>query len=629
MKEPAMAIFLSYASQDADAARRICDALRVAGLEVWFDQSELRGGDAWDASIRKQIRECALFVPMISASTNARSEGYFRLEWKLAVDRSHLIADDQAYLLPVIIDDTQEPAARVPDRFRELQWSRLTSDQAIAHFAERLTRIAIGGSMRDSAGSISRTPAPLRPTAQSTDTRQSIAVMAFTNMSTNPDDEYFADGITEEIINALAHVDGLKVAARTSCFAFKGKNEDLRAVAEKLGVSSVLEGSVRKSGSKLRVTAQLINAADGCHLWSERYDRELADVFAMQDELANAIATKLQVSMGGQLANPSLRPVLKNPEAYELMLKGRVLLGRRGRSIVESRACLERAVELDGNNPEALGLLADGYRLHAMYGIASPADMMPRALALSRRALALDATQVEALATMANIAATYDWDKAATTAILERLLAFNPQHVRGLCDRGMWLAIQNTNPAEIEQAVGYLNTARKIDPFNSWAAGTYANALVFVGRFEDALIEARRAVELDADNFFARWTLVTSLSSLTRHDDALVAAEATLLMSGRHPWILAEVAGIHAARGNLERAETVHQELKSRARTGYIGWAVQSATAAAAGHIEEARELIQKAIDAHDSYVLFWTLPAWAKLRADAEGFRILRSTGL
>ena len=138
------AIFLSYSSDDADTARRICDALRAVGLEVWFDQSELRGGDAWDASIRKQIKECALFVPIISASTNARSEGYFRLEWKLAVDRSHLMADDQPFFLPVILDDTPEPSARVPDRFRERQWTRLNEESAIAAFATRISKLVSG-----------------------------------------------------------------------------------------------------------------------------------------------------------------------------------------------------------------------------------------------------------------------------------------------------------------------------------------------------------------------------------------------------------------------------------------------------------------------------------------------------
>ena len=135
------AIFLSYASQDADAARRICDALRAAGLEVWFDQSELRGGDAWDASIRKQIKDCALFVPIISHNTNAREEGYFRLEWKLAVDRSHLMADNKAFFVPVILSDVSEPAALVPDKFRERQWSRLNDDAATTMFAERMIKL--------------------------------------------------------------------------------------------------------------------------------------------------------------------------------------------------------------------------------------------------------------------------------------------------------------------------------------------------------------------------------------------------------------------------------------------------------------------------------------------------------
>ena len=145
------AIFLSYASQDADAARRICDALCAAGLEVWLDQSELRGGDAWDASIRRKIKECALFVPIVSANTETRSEGYFRLEWKLAVDRSHLMADDQAFLLPVVIDDTPELTARVPDRFRERQWSRLRGGETPQAFVERLARLLSGDTTPTSA----------------------------------------------------------------------------------------------------------------------------------------------------------------------------------------------------------------------------------------------------------------------------------------------------------------------------------------------------------------------------------------------------------------------------------------------------------------------------------------------
>ena len=146
------AIFLSYASQDADAARRICDALRAAGLEVWFDQSELRGGDAWDASIRKQIKECALFVPLISANTNAREEGYFRLEWKLAVDRSHLMAENKAFFVPVILGDTAEATATVPDAFRTRQWTRISTEHHAREFAERVVKVLEGRGLQANNG---------------------------------------------------------------------------------------------------------------------------------------------------------------------------------------------------------------------------------------------------------------------------------------------------------------------------------------------------------------------------------------------------------------------------------------------------------------------------------------------
>src|ERR1700675_1209615 len=139
--EASHAVFLSYASQDAQAAQRICEALRAAGIEVWFDQSELRGGDAWDTSIRKQIKTCALFLPVISHTTHDRVEGYFRLEWKLAVDRSHLISADKAFLMPVLIDDTRDTDARVPEKFREIQWTRLPSGQPPPTFVDRVVHL--------------------------------------------------------------------------------------------------------------------------------------------------------------------------------------------------------------------------------------------------------------------------------------------------------------------------------------------------------------------------------------------------------------------------------------------------------------------------------------------------------
>jgi hypothetical protein len=226
------AIFLSYASQDAEFARRIADALRAAGLDVWLDQNELRGGDAWDASIRKRIKDCTLFVPIISKNTESRSEGYFRLEWKLAIDRSHLMSDDQTFLMPVVIDDTSDADARVPDRIRERQWSRLTDDAAITAFADRAAQAI---AQKDD-GAVKRAASD-QPKAASVP--KAIAVLPLANMSADPENEYFSDGMTEEIINALSKVPGVHVASRSSCFAFKGRKDvNVRQIGDKLGVSS-------------------------------------------------------------------------------------------------------------------------------------------------------------------------------------------------------------------------------------------------------------------------------------------------------------------------------------------------------------------------------------------------------
>ena len=194
------------------------------------------------------------------------------------------------------------------------------------------------------------------------------------------------------------------------------------------------------------------------------------------------------------------------------------------------------------------------------------------------------------------------------------------------------LSLLDSEPQKLDRALADLGTARNLDPLNAWVAAMHAASLRFAGKFIDAIAVARHALALDSENFLAHWSVVISLAALARFDEAIIAADAALRMSGRHPWILAELAAIHAARGaegDGESAEAVYQELRDRAQSSYIGFAEQSAAAASAGHLAEARALVQKAIDAREVYVLYWKLSAWAPLRADAEGNKILRSTGL
>jgi len=384
------AVFLSYASEDAPAAQRIAEALRSAGIEVWFDREELRGGDAWDQKIRQQIRDCRLFVPIISAHSEARLEGYFRREWKLAVDRTDDMASEVAFLVPVVIDDTPNASAHVPERFRHVQWTRLPGGEPSAAFTERVRQLrSPSGPANSAAGTDSRAapvrdrpislaevrprPSWLRPAllvaalivlgggayvaieryvlAKRTPPGasigdKSIAVLPFVDLSEKHDQEYFADGMAEEVIDLLTNIPGLKVIGRTSSFQFKGKDQDLRAIGSTSGVSYIVEGSVRRSGDRLRVTAQLINARDGSHVWSDTYDEPAGDTLKVQDEIASNLARALQVSVGADME--LTRSSFKSVEAYDLYLRGRHAYDRFDKEGLESAAAyFQQVLELD------------------------------------------------------------------------------------------------------------------------------------------------------------------------------------------------------------------------------------------------------------------------------------------
>ena len=354
------AVFLSYASEDTAAAERIATALRAAGIEVWFDKSELRGGEARDRQIHKQIHDCALFVAIISTHSDARKEGYFRREWRLAVERTADMAEDLPFLLPVVIDGTTDATARVPDRFREVQWSHLPGAEVSAAFVEHVHRLLLPVESNAPATS-RRARGPASPATPTMGPRalwgskpallvavavvmvgavayfaidrswiskpaasavfapppHSIAVLPFVNMSGDKDQEYFSDGLTEELLNSLAEVNELHVAARTSAFSFKGKDTDIGTIARKLNVGAVLEGSVRRSGNTLRVTTELINAVTGFHLWSHIYDRDLGDVLKLETDIAGAVASALKVSLLGDVAAKIELGGTRNPAAFD------------------------------------------------------------------------------------------------------------------------------------------------------------------------------------------------------------------------------------------------------------------------------------------------------------------------
>jgi len=241
-------------------------------------------------------------------------------------------------------------------------------------------------------------PAASAPAADDEDSGPSVAVMAFQNMSADPENEYFSDGLAEEILNALTQIEGLRVAARMSSFSFKGKAADIDEIGAKLRVANVLEGSVRRAGNRVRVTVQLVDVSNGFHLWSERYDRQMEDIFDVQDEIARAVADRLKVTLAGSQTGRLVKAPTRNMEAYELYLKGRALLFKRGRGVAEAEACFRRAVELDSVLAPAWAGLADTHAVRGFWGMAPPEETMPQALEAARRAIELDRTRPKVFA---------------------------------------------------------------------------------------------------------------------------------------------------------------------------------------------------------------------------------------
>ena len=545
------AVFLSYASQDAEAASRICEALRAAGIEVWFDQSELRGGDAWDRQIRKQIHDCALFLPVISAHSDARHEGYFRREWRLAVERAGDMAEDVAFLLPVVIDSTPDASARVPDRFREVQWSRLPDGQTSPPFIERVRRLlspevstatqlpvtavsGTGPAIRKPGRASRRskpvllaivavvvcaalaylvadrfwipkhaTPETAAPAGASLTAfnppPHSIAVLPFVNMSGDKEQEYFSDGLTEELLNSLSEINELQVAARTSAFSFKGTNTDISTIAHKLNVGAVLEGSVRRSANTLRITAQLINAVTGFHLWSKTYDRDLGDVLKLQTEIATAVASALKVTLLGDVAAKVELGGTGNPAAFDAYLRG----AKAVRSSRDSK-----------DIPPALAAYTEAIRLDPHY-----------ALAFAGRSIALSATALEA---ETPAAARESFDKAQADA--QQALTLAPDLAQGHLALA---AVAENGTLDFMQANDEYERALALAPGNAQVLRYSGGFAAVMGHFDAALAATHHAVVLDPLARGSHTALGRALYTARRYEEAVAAfAEALSLDPG-------------------------------------------------------------------------------------------------
>jgi serine/threonine-protein kinase len=424
-------------------------------------------------------------------------------------------------------------------------------------------------------------------TPASADVTTSIAVLPFANLSRDADDEYFSDGLSEEIINALTQVRGLKVIARTSAFAFKGKNEDIRTIANSLGVTHVLEGSVRRAGGRVRVTAQLIDAADGAHRWSQRYDREMSDIFAVQDDIAAALAGALKL----QLAPTSERRMPSLP-AYEAYLRYRSYQWQfTPEAARRSRECLEQALTLDPEFALPYVGLADYHFALAAVGGSPSHEAMPRARELARRALEIDPELPEAHAMLGIVAGHYDYDWSEAERRFRLAVNREPlsPHLRQWYGTFLLFATGRADEARLQ-----LSRVIDEDPLCQMWRLMRANVLPGVGLEHEALDDARKAVELDP-GFWLGWADLGLLYARRhQHPEAMHCAERAMAGAPWCPYSIGVMAAALANQGQVNEAQPLLVALRGDAYGGPVGLAVYSL---ARGEIEQAVEWSAKAVE--------------------------------
>ncbi|MFC2123469.1 adenylate/guanylate cyclase domain-containing protein [Bacteroidota bacterium] len=435
------------------------------------------------------------------------------------------------------------------------------------------------------------------------DDRKSIAVLPFVNMSNDPEQEYFCDGISEEIINALSHIESLKVIARTSAFMFKGKHEDMRDIGRQLDVETLLEGSVRKAGDSLRITAQLIKASDGTHLWSEAYNRQLEDVFAMQEEISLAITDNLKINLLGKERKAITKRYTEDLEAYNLYLKGIYcahLFTPEG--FKEGMNYFERAIKIDPNFALPYYGMAYIFIKITFFGNMAPNEGYPIAKEYLKRAFDIDDDVAEAHATMGSyVENMFHWNWKAAEEELKKALQINPNSPEVHHLYSYFLTFMEYHDEAIKEA----QIAMELDPLSSLFT-SFLGAAYFYGHQTDKAIEVlEKVVKMTPNDFMARYHLGHAYEGESRIKEALLEYEKAVEVSGRSALAVSVLAGCHYLNGDIELAEKLNNELEKRAKSEYIPATMIYSYYNIKGDMDNAYFWLEKAVEEHDSFLLW------------------------
>ena len=431
---------------------------------------------------------------------------------------------------------------------------------------------------------------------------KSIAVLPFVDMSPDGDQEYFGDGIAEELINGLVRLRGLRVAARTSTFALKGQGHDVRDIGQKLGVANVLEGSIRKAGNRLRITAQLIEVEQGYHLWSETYDRELEDVFKIQDEITKSVVSELASELLGSPDTALTRAPTKSAEAFELYMKGRYFWYRRYLAPLQTAIeYFERAIDLDPDFALAYTGIADAYSILGFYHFISAEEATSRALAAARKALELDPDLAQAHASLGFVHLTISWvpDFADTSlGLLRTAVELNPTYGEARAWLGLCLAVLG----KFGEGADVTAAAVQWDPHSAYAKTMHATTLLMGRQYEKARGAANQALAVEPDNVIASYVLSWVLGVTGDTEEAIATSARLLKPTGAPPAFRSVHAVALGYAGRHDEAEKILTDLEALPPEDPTGDVWRCLAAVGAARLDKAREYFLAAARRKEPY---------------------------
>jgi TolB-like protein/Tfp pilus assembly protein PilF len=456
--------------------------------------------------------------------------------------------------------------------------------------------------------------------------KRRIAVLPFTNISPDPADEYFADGMTEELISTMSRISGMKVIARTSIMGYKGGHKKVDEVARELGVGTVLEGSVRKAGNRIRIAVQLIDSETSEHMWAESYDRELEDVFAVQSDISKTVAEALKVQLLSREMLTIDKKHTANPEAYTLYLKGRFYWNERTQqSVNKALKCFEKAAAIDPGFALAYSGLADCYNLLAGFDWMAPDRAYPLAKSYSTKALEIDESLAEAHASLAVTLRNQLWDFGSAERELRRAIELRPSYAPAY----HWLAGVVGSLGRIEEALACEKTGVEIDPYSPIVNTGFGYWLSVAGKINEAIKQYTRTIEFDPDYILARVQKSEVHVNLSEYDAAVEEARKAVDIERTPPTEL-NLAWVYAAVGRRDEAESILDNVKSRAAKEHVCPVAIACVELALGRTVEGFNSLEKALEERDDCLLDLLSEPWFRqYRSDPRWKQIYAKMGL